>query len=219
MSLLIKRIKGFINLVSGIAKSLYCSPQYHIKKGYNHRSTVECFDDTKNKDEWQKEVYIAAAKLFSDNNYATILDIGCGSAYKLIENFNHGTITGVEVEPALSFLRKKYPDNQWEKLENVYFKSFDMIICADVIEHIYDPDNFLKEITDKIRFKSFIISTPDRDSLKIKSSYGPPENPAHYREWNFSEFKKFISAYMNIEDHYISNKSQATQMAICKSKV
>ena len=64
--------------------------------------------------------------------------------------------------------------------------------------------------------KKIVLSTPDRDLLFNHN--GPPKNPAHVREWSYKEFRQYISQYFEIEDHFISNKNQCTQVIICKPK-
>ena len=204
------------NFIVRVINPNYYKSQYSIKKGYRHRANVIPFDDTLNKDMYQKEVYADALKLFIENNYTTVLDIGCGSAYKLINNFKFSDFIGVEVEPTLSFLKNKHPNFRWEKLDYAFGKEFDIIIFADVIEHVESPAKLIYDIIEKIRFKYIFISTPDRDLLYPKYHFGPPKNVSHYREWSFQEFNDFIKFYLKIEKHYISNKSQATQVVVCQ---
>ena len=182
--------------------------EYHIKRGYVHRVSVPHYDDTDNKDEWQDGVYAFAKEVFTKNFFTSVLDIGCGSAYKLFKYFDEVEFTGVEVEPTLSFLRNKYSDQEWLYLEQIRRERlFDLVILSDVIEHIERPDEFLRLIKKRIKFKYLIISTPERDLIKGKYNYGPPTNKHHYREWNKVEFNKFISDYFIINKHfYIHNE-------------
>lgn len=189
-------------------------PKYEIMRGYIHRIVVPHFDDMNNRDEWQKEVYERARDITKANNYKSICDIGCGSGYKLLEYFKEYEITGVEVEPTLNELKKKYPTHNWESFDKMVNKHFDLVILSDVIEHINEPDLFLKELLKKISFGKIIISTPDRSLRNSKTAYGPPQNKYHYREWTSPEFKNFISRYFMVEEHFISNKSQYTQVIV-----
>ena len=79
-------------IVSGVLwRALYLSKklislsfshqQYEIKAAYYHRRHPQHFDDTKLKDEWQKEVYEYALKIAEEKHLKTVLDYGCGSAY------------------------------------------------------------------------------------------------------------------------------------------
>jgi cyclopropane fatty-acyl-phospholipid synthase-like methyltransferase len=212
----------YLNKLKRLLNNLYSIPfsnrKYQIKKGYKHRSSVEHFDDTQTNDEWQKEVYEYAHNQFILKNYKSILDIGCGSGFKLLKHFSAYNTIGVEIKPTIDFLKKKFPFRSWKLLNEVYGNSFDMVIIADVIEHVENPDLFIKEIFENINFKSIIISTPDRNLLHSKFHFGPPTNPCHFREWNFKEFSKFINKYIQIEDHIISNKYQGTQLVFGQKK-
>ena len=84
----------------------------------------------------------------------SVLDIGCGNGYKLVTYLGEFDTVGVEVEPCLSFLRRTYPNRLWlesgEASESFVSRSqedgFDLVLCADVIEHIKEPDAFMDAI-------------------------------------------------------------------------
>ena len=48
------------------------------------------------------------------NREYTIVDVGCGSGWKLVNYLSKEFKTiGMETEPALSFLKQTYPDQIW----------------------------------------------------------------------------------------------------------
>ena len=149
----------------------------------------------------------------------TVLDIGSGSGYKLIKYFNHLNPTGLEIEPTLSWLRNKYPDNNWVE-SNFYEEigNFDLIICSDVIEHIDDPDTLVNFIN-KIGFKFLVISTPERNEIqRYQKGYlwdGPPLNLSHYREWTLAEFNNYISQFFNVKEQLMT-KNKAEHASLCQ---
>lgn len=186
----------------------YCLPiKYKINKNNLH------FDDTKYpNDECQKEVYIYVKKFMKDKNLKKIIDIGCGSGFKLIKYLGEFDTIGIETEPCISFLKKKYPNNIWinsgemEKSFNIkdidLEKEYDIVMSSDVIEHIRDPDELIKFMK-KIKSKYYLLSTPCRQVLfdkKLRTFYGPPGNKAHVREWTFNEFKMYLNKYFEILD-------------------
>jgi hypothetical protein len=190
---------------------------YEIKVAYYHRRHTQHYDDTAKKDEWQKEVYEYALKFAEEKHLKTVLDYGCGSAYKLLKYFKNYEIVGVDVEPTLSWLKKNYPETIWfspdELIKNK--KKFDLIICADCIEHISDPDQLINSLK-KLDSNVIVLSTPDRDLINNKyNQIGPPLNSCHCREWNFEEFKNYIGKNFRIIDHCIINKEQCTQLILC----
>lgn len=217
-----KRIQYIVNKLLhklNILWHYFKKPKYDIQRGYIHRKEVPHFNDLENKEEWQKEVYEKVRELAMADKLNSICDIGCGSAYKLLKYCSDFDITGVEVEPTLSVLKEKYPTHKWFKLEEIKNQEFDLVILSDVIEHIEQPDLFLKTIFDHIKFDKLVISTPDRGLMNNVFKHGPPHNKHHYREWTFSEFGSFMKQFIEIEDHFISNKAQYTQIIIGKNKI
>ena len=192
---------------------------YYIKDGYNHRIHEHYFNDTELKDEWQKEVYQYALGIAKQKQYNNILDFGCGSGFKLINNFKDYNTIGIDVPQTVEYLHDKYPERSWlstlEVCDNV-----DIFIASDVIEHMIDPD-ILIEYIKKCSPKEIVLSTPDRD-LVVKylggSNYGPPNNICHVREWTSREFIKYISKHFKILHHAITNEQQATQLVHCKMR-
>jgi SAM-dependent methyltransferase len=211
-------IKSIIRYLLVVVQFCFSKPAYRIKRGYRHRVSTDQFDDSHNKDEWQKEVYAQARDFLDESDYCSVLDIGCGSGYKLIKYFGEFAATGVEIEPTLSKLKLKYPHYPWTRLGATFGKSFDMIICSDVIEHVDRPDFFLEQINQNIQFKTIIISTPERDMIRGKNDFGPPKNISHFREWNKKEFHAFISDYFLVNKHYISNAQQGTQVIYAQKR-
>lgn len=182
---------------------------YYIKSHYKTNS--ECyFDDTPFKDEWQRDVYINASELCKTHGYNTVVDIGCGSGYKLIKYFPNQDTIGVDLLPTVKFLNNTYPNNKWIVASSDWspvVTECDLIICSDVVEHIEDPDKLL-EMIGKISFKTLVISTPERDIVRGKSHIGPPPNVHHVREWNQTEFQKYINDYFEVSNYKLLEDTQ-----------
>lgn len=195
---------------------------FFIKNNYTSRKNFLHYDDTKNTDGWQKEVYLEARSFMQKHDLNNVIDIGCGSGYKLVKYFKEYNTTGLEVECNLDFLNSKYPSHQWLKSDfnNPPNLETDIVICADVIEHLINPD-MLMEYIKTFKFKFAFISTPDRDLHYHPNNpgyNGPPGNKTHIREWNSSEFNQYISSHLKVIDHKITNRSQSTQLIICTEK-
>jgi len=178
-------------------KSSYC-----IVQGYVERQNNSHFVDTFT-DEWQDEVYAHAYNLASVGNFTKIVDVGCGSGYKLMKYFRwsgNGTI-GLELEPTLSFLRKNYQSFQWYAVnETISIHTrvdVDLLMSADVIEHVVDPNTFMNFIL-SFNAKLYVLSSPERVSCRGASSLGPPENVHHVREWSRSEFVSYVGQFLRV---------------------
>ena len=188
---------------------------YCIKEGYQHRLDNRYFDDTENTDKWQREVYTFARDTAVKNNFTKVVDIGTGSAYKLLDNFQDFDTVGIDVPKTVAWLRETYPDRKWiDQFDPV--PGYDLIIASDVIEHIPDPD-LLLDLIEQSAPKLIVLSTPDRDLLG-RTPDGPPKNRAHVREWTQPEFYNYISSRFEVIEHFVSNQKQSTQTMLARLK-
>lgn len=198
------------------------SSRFGIPYKYLSPNKYYHYNDLEETDSWQLEVYLFALGLMVKNDFSSIADIGCGSAYKLMTYLKSYNTLGIELPENISVLREKYPDRTW--LETNFMPRFefstDVIILSDVIEHLLNPNDALEYIKNQ-HFKYLVISTPAKDFLYEKEDpffYGPPKNPAHQREWTMSEFRDYIGQFFYIVDQRLSSYSQSTQMIICKKQ-
>jgi hypothetical protein len=190
---------------------------YNIPSCYTINPTPEHYIDLNETDRYQKEVYTFTQKFMEVNRLRSVIDVGCGSGYKLVRYLGAFTTTGIETEPCISFLRRTYPDRIWidsgepEKSFSSIDLSADVVICSDVIEHIIDPDNLLKFLL-TINAKYYILSTPCREILFKRfghREYGPPSNRCHVREWTMDEFKGYLSSsFIILGSYYATNQAE-----------
>jgi len=200
---------------------------YFMKPTYQARTEYLPDDHTHNgEDHCQEEVYQAAANLVPQCAAKVVADVGCGSGVKVLQYFPNLYTIGFEVEPNFSCVTSRYPDKKW------YYGDFsfpddlpfcDIIVCADVIEHLTDPDQLLNWLR-RLDFKYLVISTPDKDMLPRyqqppeQSQSGPPVNPHHVREWSFAELEQYIGQYFKIERHFHNKIEWMAQVIIATKK-
>lgn len=192
---------------------------YCIKAGYHSANIVERFDDRPYTNEWQLDVYKSASSLFKKINGKTVIDVGCGSAYKLLDLFGKFDTIGIELQDLYSWLSSNYPSKKWMSFEATDPDQLhsDLVICSDVIEHVKNPDD-LMDFLKMIDLKYLVLSTPERNAVRGIKDYGPPENTSHYREWNAGEFMEYVSKWFNIQEHIISNDKSISQILFCTAK-
>jgi hypothetical protein len=190
-----------------------------IHPDYVQRENPYHFDDRELRDEWQDGVYRYARDVAYKFGY-TILDFGCGSGFKLMKYFSAFNTIGYELEPSLSFLKEKYPDRLWEFASTDGHFVGDLLICADVIEHIVDPLPLLEKIK-RGPLNTMIFSTPSLEILSergLSPRLGPPDNESHIREWTTLEFYSFMSVHFNVLDHQVVSCAQGTQLILAELK-
>lgn len=192
---------------------------YCIHDGYEHRREPQYFDATSSTDDWQDEVYRFAREIADQFNLRSVIDIGCGSGYKLLKYFRNYATIGVDVPQTCSVLQKRYPTRQWavSDFSATTVPRADLVIASDVIEHVPDPDALLQYIL-RIAPRSVILSTPDRNLLRLGTHNGPPLNPTHLREWSMAELHAYLSVFLEIDEHFISSAAQATQCVLARPR-
>lgn len=214
-----RRLRAIFSFFGGITRAAYSQSEYGIKRGYEHRKNDLYFDDRESTDEFQKEVYELVKQDMKNSSYDRVIDVGCGSAFKLIDNLDEFESIGIDISSTYEFLLEKYPDKKWMNAPEVDYETLqtDVVVCADVIEHVLDPDEFLDNLL-KIDFKVLYLSTPDRGLLYSRLHFGPPNNPSHIREWTGFEFSNYVGQKFNVISHQITHCAQTTQLIICTRK-
>ena len=150
--------------------------RFGISWPYRSRTEYHHHDDRDLTDEWQKEVYEHAANLAYSSGYQNILDVGCGSGFKLVQFFEGFNTLGLELACNLDFLKSKYPQRNWGLSDLQATPDFqpDLVICADVIEHLTDPDELLSFLV-RLNAGHIVLSSidPGRSATGV-----PPETRA-----------------------------------------
>lgn len=185
---------------------------FHIKDGYKSREEYIQFNDIYT-DEYQDNVYREIMQFSRFISPDVVFDVGCGSGFKLIKYFGNYKTIGSEIN--INKLKFAYPDRDWVVSDFNKVINADLIICADVIEHLINPDE-LMEFFLKSNCKYFGISTPERDIVRGKDDMGPPLNIHHVREWNYKEFNSYIGSYFEIIIHKVLPRHN--QLIICQKK-
>jgi SAM-dependent methyltransferase len=182
---------------------------YFIKDSYVH-GTANASVETAPGDYWtdkrvresryhQHAVYDEAAYWVQKRGARTVLDVGCGMPTKLMELLAPiAECTGVDQETVMAEARRRWPRGNFigvdlEEPDQPPDGTFDLIICADVIEHLANPDLLLRYIRDHCNDDTIvIISTPERDMLRGPDNNASPQIE-HVREWNANELVSYLA--------------------------
>ncbi|TWT52690.1 bifunctional 3-demethylubiquinone-9 3-methyltransferase/ 2-octaprenyl-6-hydroxy phenol methylase [Rubripirellula amarantea] len=151
---------------------------------------------------FQYHVYQWARRLADEHRLHRIADIGCGPGTKLMNMF--GTefdVHGFDQPEAIEICRSRYDRGEFEVLDlddvmacEEKVDIFDLVICADVIEHLEYPERLLEHIRRMSgRHTQILLSTPDRIRLN-GTDVRSPNNKAHVREWTRDELQLFLQA-------------------------
>jgi SAM-dependent methyltransferase len=184
---------------------------FFIKPGYrfNENSSTYNYDENndnywtderiQNADKFQYHVYLLAAKIAKDSGFKNFMDIGSGPATKAKKILAPIVKDAVLLDqPSCEpLVRKIYPESRFvaTNLETSNIKlsfSADLLVCADVLEHLFNPLPCLELCYNHLSSSGVaVFSTPERDILRGPDCNTSP-HPAHVREWNRSEFKQLL---------------------------
>lgn len=195
--------------------------RYGIRADYHHNLVQSTFDTAGDPQYWnesrlasaaryQYDVYATAAGLIGKHRYRTLLDVGSGPPLKLKALMPAGLDICLVDQPNTARLA-------WELLPQAQFfsanlerdfpvidRKFDLVLCADVIEHLVAPDPCLDFMRRHLSTNGLLlISTPERNALRGRNCTSSP-HPMHVREWSFDEFRRFLaSRNFEILDHLL----------------
>jgi SAM-dependent methyltransferase len=162
-----------------------------------------------NDEGFQMHVYEKAHEIFIKKKYKNIIDIGCGTGFKLMKFFIEYETLGIEIPENYKYLRKLYKNRNWMVADysSLPDKHYDMIICADVIEHVLEPDIIMNYIK-KTKPNMIVLSTPSRELLprytdNWNAMHGPPFNGHHIREWTSGEFLQYVYKWFPLSDYQL----------------
>jgi 2-polyprenyl-6-hydroxyphenyl methylase/3-demethylubiquinone-9 3-methyltransferase len=151
---------------------------------------------------YQRHVYIRALALAREHGFRSVIDVGCGPATKLVEILRPavGAVVGVDVAPAIEYCRRAHAGAaefhivDLERPALALGRTFDLVVCSDVIEHLADPDPLLRFLPGLLAPGGLIVlSTPEREALRGAAAFSSG-NPEHVREWNRAELAAYLDA-------------------------
>ncbi|MGE4652420.1 MAG: class I SAM-dependent methyltransferase [Myxococcota bacterium] len=149
----------------------------------------------------QYSVYRYAARILEGQRYSSVVDVGCGPGLKLAWLWKqHPSVSfvGIDQPEAIEFCKKNHPFGEWyvDDLDAPDLEfiggSADLVICADVIEHLENPDLLLGRLAKRVKPEGrVLLTTPDRTARWGQSVRHSPI-PDHVREWGSDELESYL---------------------------
>lgn len=149
--------------------------------------------------------------------HLNIIDVGCGNGY-LVNHLSRAghSVVGIDVaEDGIEIARETYPHlkfqirSAYEKLDDLPGTPVDVIISSEVIEHLYYPQRFLKNMYRTLRPGGYLIlTTPYHGYLKniaISLLNGWDRHHHPEREGGHIKFFSEKSLHQILSDHRFGN--------------
>jgi predicted TPR repeat methyltransferase len=181
------------------------STGYYLPTGYRAREQPEYYVDAPQVNRFgvriyaQPDVYTTARNIAEKADATRIIDVGCGDGAKLVTFHPSFAITGLDFGSNIAQAKQRFPFGEWleHDLSVSGLLPVDttgaVVICADVIEHLVDPDLLLVRLREALNTAhAVVLSTPDRERWRGLSHIGPPVNRAHTREWTVAELARYL---------------------------
>lgn len=134
----------------------------------------------------------------------TVVDIASGAGYGTNLIAKHAKlVTGIDYSiEAIEYSKKLYKAKNLKFVQgdaqNIPIKdsSIDVVVSLETIEHIHDPEKFVKEVKRILKPSGqFIVSTPNDDEYI-------EDNEFHLHEFQLKELKKLINKYFKNSTYY-----------------
>ena len=180
-----------------------------LKPGYRENAAPRSFDRAPDARYWTDErlavtssyqwpVYQLCRELLLARKARSFLDVGSGPGTKLAELIAPlcSDLVLVDQPSSRAIVAHELPDARFvdadlDALDLDLGRVFDLIVCADVLEHLKHPDGCVRFIREHLAAGGrAVLSTPERDHLRGRDCMTSP-HPEHVREWNAAEFHAF----------------------------
>jgi SAM-dependent methyltransferase len=142
-----------------------------------------------------------------------VLDAGCGAGYGAAELAHASqSVVGIDCAmEAVGFAREHYrlPNLQFEQASCTALphrdSSFDLVVGFEVIEHLENWRDFLREVRRVLAANGqFIVSTPNK-AYYTESRGAQGANPFHLHEFEFEEFRSELKGIFPYVSLYLEN--------------
>lgn len=125
---------------------------------------------------WHGNKLRVVKTLLRGMNFNNCLDLGCASGYMLSEvakEYQSKEFVGVDVyDRAIDFAKKNYPGVKFIRADVLDLplksKSFDLIISYETVEHVEEPERFLKEARRVLKDKGTFILAMDSGNFLFR---------------------------------------------------
>jgi len=149
-----------------------------------------------------------AVKSFLSREEKKILDLGCAGGYstnQISQAVLGAKLTGIDIDGEfIRFARECYPGFRFlvADAENLPFrgKSFDAVVCTEVIEHLAAPEKMVEEVWRVLKPRGKFILEVDTESFLfriiwffwIRIGPGKPWRGSHLTQFSISDLEKLL---------------------------
>lgn len=139
----------------------------------SQEKNLEYIYDNHEKNDSHNILLPAVDRIVEEFSPETIFDLGCGNGSVARHLSNKCVVTGIDPsKSAVAMANKAYPDIRIESGSayddlRARYGTFDMVLSLEVVEHLYDPRAFAKNVYELLNpGGTAVISTPYHGYIK-----------------------------------------------------
>ena len=166
-----------------------------------------------------------AAGLLAQTSAAQVLDAGCGEGFAMRQVLAHSGAAVVGLDGSHGALQVASQLNQrrsfvaGDLLELPFpSRSFDLVVCMEVLEHLDRPDAGLAELC-RVSRRWLLLSVPNEpffrgaNFLRGKNMRAWGNDPGHVNHWSSRAFVRFVSGQCQVAEW---QQSFPWTLALCR---
>lgn len=140
-----------------------------------------------------------------------ILDAGCGEGFAMraVLGASGAELVGLDGSPAALHLADRLNPGRRFAAGDLYAlpfseRSFDLVVCMEVLEHLHDPGRGLRELC-RVSGGWLLLSVPNEplfrgaNFLRGKNLHAWGNDPGHVNHWSAHAFLRFVGAQCRVE--------------------
>jgi ubiquinone/menaquinone biosynthesis C-methylase UbiE len=174
----------------------YHSPNYHKYTAQNRLYR------------WHlKSVLDTLHEIITGTEPSTVLDAGCGEGFAvdyLARKSPQIRFTGVDIsDDAVGFAERNFGTHVHFRKGSVFRlpfsdRSFDTVLCCEVLEHLDDPDRAIRELN-RVARRNVVLSVPLEPYFewlnRTGRRLGLSVDPGHVNHWTTGAFRSYVSGH------------------------
>lgn len=177
--------------------------------------------------QWHMNAFLMEVyQLLEQSQARTVLDAGCGEGFvtrHLAQQDPTLRLTGVDLnQEAIQYAQTNFGELATFRTGNLYKlpfsdKSFDLVMCSEVLEHLEDTDRAVCELK-RVARRHVLITVPREPYFKwlndVSRSLGISPDPGHVNFWTKESFQRFIHSHFKAP--VFARKHVIYQMALAE---
>jgi SAM-dependent methyltransferase len=181
-----------------------------IQSGYSSSNLQKHLNRSRLQQILLRRFHRTAAEFFAQTGARSVLDAGCGEGFAMREILHHSAAAVVGLDGSVGALRIASMLNPQRNfavgdLFELPFptSSFDLVVCMEVLEHLDDPQQGLRELC-RVSREWLLLTVPNEpffrgaNFLRGKNMHAFGNDPGHVNHWSAWSFLRFVAPAVQV---------------------